>query len=171
MTIRNLIPWKKNDQNIDVPQKQEIDNSLNDFRDQMNMLFDEFFERPFGLSPLFSESYRVDDFSPRLDVSESEGEITIAVELPGINQDDIEIFFENGYLTLRGEKRAEAKESNKHFYRVERKYGSFSRAIPINCEILEEKIQANFQNGLLKITLPKSQASKEKIKRIEVKTN
>jgi HSP20 family protein len=83
MAITDLIPWKKSEPGLTVRRRQEED-SLFDLRSQMNRLFDEFFEQPFGLEPFLCESARMDDFAPRLDISETEKEITISAELPGL---------------------------------------------------------------------------------------
>ena len=151
-------------------QPDREDDALLDIRNQMNNMFDNFFERPFGLSPFFDESALVGGFAPNLDVSETEKEITISAELPGLEPDDIHISLAHNTLTISGEKRAEKEDKGKHFYRVERSYGSFQRTIPLPNEVSEDKIDATFKRGVLKVKLPKSQTTQEKSKRISIKT-
>jgi HSP20 family protein len=170
MAITDLIPWKKDGTTLPVHRKRSEDMLL-DLRSQLNRLFDEFLERPFGLSPFF-EGYRfLGDFVPRLDVSETDKEITISAELPGMEPEDIDISLEQNMLTISGEKQAEEEEKGKRFYRVERSYGSFYRSIPLPAEVDENKIEATFKHGVLKIRMPKTVEAQMKSKRITVKTN
>ena len=92
MAITDLIPWKRDKSDLSV-QRQEEDAIL-DFRNQMNRLFDDFFERPFNLSPFFGETGFTRGFAPQLDVSETDKEIHIAAELPGLEPEDIHISLE-----------------------------------------------------------------------------
>jgi HSP20 family protein len=107
MAITDLIPWKKNESSMPVRPRQEED-SLLDLRSQMNRLFDECFEQPFGLSPFLGESALMEEFAPRLDISETEKEITFSAELPGLEPDDINITLDHNTLTISGEKQANA---------------------------------------------------------------
>lgn len=136
----------------------------------MNRMFDEFFERPFGLSPFFGETTSMGGFAPRLDISETDKEITISAELPGLEPEDINISLARGALTIIGEKRAEKEEKGKRFYRVERSYGSFHRSIALPDEVEDNKIDATFKRGVLKVILPKTQTAQDKNKRISIKT-
>lgn len=136
----------------------------------MNRLFDDFFERPFGLSSYLGESDLMSDFAPRLDISDTDKEISIAAELPGLEPDDIHISLDRNMLTISGEKRAEEEEKDKRFYRVERSYGSFQRSIPLPDEIDEDKIDATFKRGVLKVKLPKTQAAQKRSKHIAIKS-
>lgn len=170
MAITDLIPWKRNETSVPVRRSQEEDQLL-DLRSRMNSLFDDFFERPFGgLSPFFGESSLMGDFAPRLDVSETDQELLISAELPGMEPEDIDISLDRGMLTISGEKRAEKEEKGKRFYRVERSFGSFHRSVPLPDEVDENKVDASFKRGVLKVKLPKTQAAKEKNKRITIKS-
>ena len=169
MAITDLVPWKKNGTSVPVSRRQEEDAFL-DFKRQMNSLFDDFFERPFGLSPFLGETNLMSDFAPRLDISETEKEISISAELPGLEPEDIHISLDHNTLTFSGEKRAEKEEKGKRFHRVERSYGSFHRSIPLPDEVNEDKIDATFKRGVLKVKLPKTQAAQQKSKRITIKS-
>jgi HSP20 family protein len=169
MVITDLIPWKKDESRVPVRRRQQED-SLLDLRSQMNRLFDEFFERPFGISPFFGEAAFVGDFAPRMDVSETDKEITISAELPGLEPEDINITIDRNVLLISGEKHAEKEEKDKRYYRIERSYGSFRRSIPLPSDVDEHEIDATFKRGVLKVKLPKTQAAQEESKRIKIKT-
>lgn len=170
MTIKDLIPWKKNESNVPIHQGKD-DDALLDLRSQMNRLFDDFYKRPFGLNPFFGESGLVGDFAPRLDISETEKDITISAELPGLEPEDINITLDRSALTISGQKRAENEEKGKRFYRVERSYGSFHRSISLPSEVDENKIDATFKRGVLKVKLPKTKAAQKQSKRITINTS
>lgn len=97
-------------------------------------------------------------WTPAVDVRESEKELRLEVELPGINPDEVELTAENGVLTVRGEKRTERKEGDEgsRYHVVERSYGSFMRSFQLPQGLDESKIEADFNNGILTIHLPKA---------------
>ena len=169
MAITDLIPWRRNESSLPIRRRQE-DDSLLDLRSQMNRLFDEFFEQPFGLNPFREEPNLMGDFAPRLDISETGKEIIISAELPGLEPEDINVALDRNTLIISGEKQAEKEEQGKRFYRVERSYGSFHRSIPLPNEVDENRIDATFKRGVLKVKLPKTQTTQEKSKRISIKT-
>lgn len=170
MAITDLIPWKRNESNVPVRHEEEED-ALIDLRSQMNRMFDEFFEKPFGLGSFFGEREFGGTFEPQIDVTETDKALTISSELPGLEPNDIDISLDRDVLTIRGEKRAEKEEKGARHYRLERSYGSFSRSIRLPSEVEAEKIDATFKRGVLKIKLPKTQKSKEQGKHIEVRTS
>jgi HSP20 family protein len=167
MAITDLIPWKKGENEVSIRRRQDEDTLL-DLRSQMNRLFDEFFERPFGLNPFFEETGLMGDFASRLDISETEKEVTVSVELPGMEPEDIHITIDRNVLTINGEKRAEKEEKGKRHYRIERSYGSFHRSIPLPDGVDEDKIDATFKRGVLKVALPKTHATQDHRKRITI---
>lgn len=98
------------------------------------------------------------DLTPRIDVSETEKELVVRVELPGLTEKDIGISITRDVLTISGEKRQEMEQREKGWYRMERQYGSFNRTLPLPYEIEPAKAEARYQNGVLSIKLPKSDA-------------
>lgn len=126
-------------------------------------LFDRFFE-DFGLPALFSEETR---FVPAFDVSETESELIVKAEIPGMDQKDIDISLSRGMLTIKGEKKQEKEDKTEHYHTVERHYGSFSRTMRLPSEVEADKVDATYKDGVLKITLPKTETSKAR--KIEVK--
>jgi HSP20 family protein len=108
------------------------------------------------------------EWSPSLDVSESEDRIVVKAEAPGMDPKKIDISLSNGVLTLKGEKKREREEKNENFHLVERSYGSFSRSVRLPAEVAEDKVKANYKDGILTITLPKTEKAKERAIKIEV---
>jgi len=170
MAITDLIPIKNHQTKLPIRRKQGEDRLL-DFRSQMNRLVDAFFERPFSIDPFFGEFSLSGDFVPRIDVSDTDKEITVRAELPGMEPENIDITLSGNALIIRGEKQAEKEEKGKRYYQIERSYGSFYRSIPLPDEVDENRINATFKNGVVKISLPKTAEAQKKSKRISVKTH
>lgn len=169
MAITDLIPWKRDESRLPVRRRQEEDTFF-DLRSQMNRMFDEFFEQPFGLNSFFGETSMVREFTPSVDVNETDKDIRVIAELPGMEPEDIDISLDRNALRIRGEKRADKEEKGKHYYRVERSYGSFQRVIPLPCEVDEDKIDATYKRGVLKVMLPKAKPAQEISRRITIKS-
>ena len=127
-------------------------------------LFDRFFE-DFELPSPFSEEMT---FRPAFDVSETENELIVKAEVPGMDQKDIDINLSDGLLTIKGEKKHEKKDKNENYHCVERHYGKFSRTMRVPFEVEADKVDASYKDGVLKVTLPKSETAKPK--KIEIKT-
>ncbi len=169
MGMSDLIPWKKEKSDVQIHRKNEED-ALLDIRNQMNRMFDDFFEPPFGLSPFLGMSGTRGDFAPHMDVSETDKEITISAELPGLEPEDIHITLEQDKMTIRGEKKFAKEEKGQHYYQIERSYGSFHRSISLPSEVDEKKIDATFKRGVLKVKLPKTKKAQEERKRITIRS-
>jgi HSP20 family protein len=110
-------------------------------------------------------------FSPQIDVDEDEKQVKIMAELPGLSEGDVEIVYEPGQLILRGEKREEERRDyprGRGRYE-ERRYGAFERRIPLRAEIEEGQIQANFDKGVLTVSLPKSAEARAQARKIPIK--
>ena len=100
---------------------------------------------------------RRDSFVPSIDVSETENQFMITAELPGMKKDDINISLENGRLSISGERSFENEEKGKTYHRVETQYGSFNRSFQLPDNVSEESITATYEDGLLNITIDKSE--------------
>ncbi|RCS54155.1 Hsp20/alpha crystallin family protein [Bremerella cremea] len=107
--------------------------------------------------------------APPVDIKETEENVTVRVDLPGVAADDVEIQLQGNQLTLRGEKQQEGEEKGETCHHSERQSGRFSRTITMPCEVVADKIKATMKNGTLNIVLPKS--SEPRSHRIEVKSN
>ncbi len=130
---------------------------LNMLQDRMNRLFEDASRNWKSDEPASTTTW-----SPAVDIFETESEIVVKAEVPGMERKDITLNLENNVLTLKGERRflKEAKEENYH--RIERSYGGFSRAFSIPATVDEEKIRADYQDGVLKIVLPKKEQLRPK---------
>ncbi|MBW2020913.1 MAG: Hsp20/alpha crystallin family protein [Deltaproteobacteria bacterium] len=126
--------------------------------------FDRFFE-DFGLPSLFPEER---EWVPAFDVSETDKELIVRAELPGMDKKDINITLSDGILTIKGDKKHEKKEENENYHCIERHYGAFSRTMRLPCEVKADKVDATYKDGVLRITLPKSETAKPK--KIEIKS-
>lgn len=128
----------------------------------MDRLWDSFFER---------RPARVEEaveWLPTLDVSETKNDYVIKAELPGIDPKDIDISLTNDLLTIKGEKKQEKEEKEENYHLIERSYGSFTRSIRLPGQVQSNKINASFKNGVLKVTLPKTEEAKKKEIKIKV---
>jgi HSP20 family protein len=106
-------------------------------------------------------------WAPALDISERKDAYLVAVELPGLKPEDLDITMEDGLLTIQGERHFAHDSSEQQFHRVERRYGAFRRSITLPAHVLAEEIQASFEDGVLQILVPK--AEEAKAKRIQVR--
>jgi HSP20 family protein len=104
---------------------------------------------------------------PSLDVSETNNEVCVKVDLPGMKSDEIEISLDANILTISGERSEEKEEKGRTFHRVERKSGKFSRSVSLPCSVEDDSVMADYKNGTLTVTLPKSETAKTR--KIKVK--
>jgi HSP20 family protein len=130
-----------------------------ELRKEIDRLFNEFFNRP-----VLPEKFEWFEWTPAVDVSETEDSIVVKADLPGVKPEEIEINLSDNILTIRGEKKREEEEKKENFYRVERYYGSFMRAIQLPTEVDVEKVKATYKDGVLKVVLPKKVEPKKSIK-------
>lgn len=136
---------------------------IHSFQKEMNRLFHDFFEvSPFGI--------RDSGVFPEIDVKETERDIKVSAELPGLEEKDVEVLLTADALTIKGEKKEEKEDKGQSYYRSERRYGSFSRVIPLASGIEPDKAEARFKNGVLLITIPKTEKAKADIKKIPIKS-
>lgn len=129
------------------------------------------FNRIFGRLPARREGDReamtVADWVPTVDITEDDKEYLIKAEIPEVDKKDVKVTVQDGVLTLTGERKQEREEKGKKFHRIERSYGSFVRSFTLPDDVSEEKLKAEFKDGMLLVHLPK--AEKPKPKAIEVK--
>ena len=126
-------------------------------QDRMNRMFDDA-----GRGWRNEEPAATTRWSPSVDIFETEGEIVVKAELPGMKREDITLHLENNVLTLRGERKFEKETKEENYHRIERSYGNFSRSFSIPATVDEEKIRADYKDGVLKIALPKKEQAKPK---------
>jgi HSP20 family protein len=129
--------------------------------------FDSIFDDFFGNTWLDRSDYSY--WNPAVDVIEEEKKYVVNMDLPGLTKDDVKITVENDTLRISGEKKHENEEKKKNYHRCERYYGKFERSFNLGTEINNEKIEANFKDGVLHINLPKSESAKPKTIDVNVK--
>src|SRR5215470_16487734 len=122
---------------------------------QLNRVFGEFFGRP-------SQESNLTTWAPAVDIIENEQELVVKADLPDIDPKELDIRVENNILTIRGERKFENKVTESNYLRVERSYGSFARSFALASTVNAEAIQADYQNGVLALTIPKREEAKPK---------
>jgi len=137
----------------------------------MGLEFDRLFDDFFGRSLLGSSLGETGGVhSPRIDVKETKGALKISAEMPGIDEKDIDISVHDGMLTISGEKKVVKEDDELGYHRVERSYGCFMRDIPLSDMVDTGKIEAKFKNGVLTLTLPKTEKAIKERKKIAIST-
>jgi HSP20 family protein len=168
MSVRDLIPWGRSNGNQlpSVFRDDDRDPFLSLHR-EVNRLFDDVFR---GFDSRLPAASRFSSFGgggwPNVEVSDSENEIRVTAEVPGLEEKDIEVLLDDGVLTLKGEKRSETEDKDRQF--SERFYGRFERRIPLGYEVEDDKASADFKNGVLTVALPKTERAQAKAKRIVI---
>lgn len=165
MSVRDLVPWSRgNNQAPSLYRSEEMDPFMALHRN-VNRLFDDVF-RGFEVPSPFGRAGHGNGYWPSVEISENEKEIRVMAEIPGLEEKDVEVLLEDGVLTLRGEKKSETEDAGRQF--SERTYGRFERRLALGREIDEDKVTADFRNGVLAVTLPKSGKARSNAKRIAI---
>ena len=166
MAIRDLIPWSRTAPRTDASTGAiavgQPTNPLVEFRQQIDRLFDDFLSFP-ALGGGWRSSLPT---WPSVEVKENEDSVTVTAELAGLSEKDVEVSVEDGVLSLRGEKRNTSEDKDKGW--SERYYGRFERSILLPDGADEEKCEAHFNDGVLTVTMPKSE-TKKKSRRIPIR--
>jgi len=135
---------------------------LRNLQEEVNRLFTGNVARSFD-----DEGIARGSWSPSVDIYENKEQIVLEAELPGMNREDFDLSVENNVITLRGERRFEKKDDADNYHRVERAYGSFTRSFTLPNTVTAEGANADYRNGVLRVTLPKREETKAR--RIEIK--
>ncbi|MGE5613570.1 MAG: Hsp20/alpha crystallin family protein [Bacillota bacterium] len=106
--------------------------------------------------------------SPRVDVYQTENDVVVKAEIPGVSKEDLKLFIDDDSVRISGQTKKEKEFSDENVYRSERYYGSFSRTIPLPVEVKSENARAEYKDGILSITVPKSEPSKAKGRKIDI---
>jgi HSP20 family protein len=131
---------------------------VNSFNNTLNRLFQSNLDVNRGSDELLTSG----TFVPAVDIYENEHNITLKLEVPGVNQNDIDVRLENNTLTVRGERKFETEEKEENFHRIERRYGSFSRSFTLPSSVDPENVKAEYKDGVLNIELAKRAEAKPK---------
>ena len=169
MASRSLMPFSRN---MPMSRWGEDTDPFLQMRREMNRLFDDAFSG-FGLPSLFGPPLRQLAMAPKIDVSETDNEIQVTAEMPGIDQNDVQVLLEDDRLIIRGEKKEEREEDDKdrNYHVRERVQGAFSRTLPLPFAPNPNQVKAEFKDGVMTITIPKPQEVKQKQHRIDVQKN
>ncbi len=132
-------------------------------QDQMNRLFGDVFERA-------GEESSLTAWAPSVDIYETEHELVVKADLPEVDPKDLDIRVENNILTIRGERKFEKKVSEENYLRVERAYGSFARSFTLANTVNSDAIKADYQNGVLTLSIPKREEAKPKQIKVNVES-
>lgn len=138
-----------------------------EFANVENRSFSKFLDRFFNES-VVSANKSIESFSPQVDVAEDKKEYELSFAVPGMKKSDFNIDLSEGKITISGERKFESKKEDKNYHAVETKYGAFSRSFYLPDNIVEDKVEATYQDGILKVTIPKDE-KKELRKTIQIK--
>jgi HSP20 family protein len=161
MAIRDLIPWNNRGRDVNV-RRGDDGNPFLSLHREMNRLFDDAF-RNFDLAPFGNVGRQMG--WPNIEVSETDKEVKVTAELPGLEEKDVQVELSNGVLAIAGEKKTETVDKERQY--SERYYGRFERRIPVD-DVDEDNVNASFKNGVLTVTLAKSPAAQQRVKRIAI---
>ena len=162
MAINDLIPWNNGGREVGIHRGTDV-NPFFTLHREMNRMFDDIF-RGFDLAP-FGPARALNGLGwPQIDIDETDKEVRITAELPGLEEKDVSLEIANGILAISGEKKSESEDKSRRF--SERYYGRFERRIPLQ-DVDEDKTSATFKNGILTITVPKS-AEANNVRRISI---
>jgi HSP20 family protein len=141
------------------------------FHQEIDRMFDNFLSTwsSFGMDRRYEPLMAEDMLKPSLDLSVTDKEYAINVEIPGVDEKDVKLELANDTLTIRGEKKQEQEEKDKNYYRMERSYGSFQRVLSLPDDADQDSIKAKFKNGVLKVTMHRKALPHADVKRIEVR--
>lgn len=148
----SLIPWR-NKRNELAAREPADAYPLGRLRSEIDRLFDRFFTDPFGSMDAFFTP--LGEWAPSIDVAESEQEITVRAEIPGVDPKDLDIQLTENVLTLRGEKKEMTERKGDNYYHGERRFGTFQRVICLPVDVDPEKVSAEHANGVVTIRLAK----------------
>lgn len=166
MAIRDLIPWSRQENrlptSVSAEQRDRDEHPVQSRHREMNRLFGDVF-RGFGVPPLAGGRCLA---WPHVELAETDNDIRVVAELPGLDEKDVDISLEEGVLTLRGEKLSEVGDKDRGY--SERSYGRFERRIGLPKGIDRDRANATFRNGVLAVTLPKTEAANENVRRIPI---
>ncbi|HEY0330182.1 MAG TPA: Hsp20/alpha crystallin family protein [Rhodopseudomonas sp.] len=164
MNVRDIIPWTRGNAQPLARYEGETSPFLSLHR-EVNRLFDDAF-RGFDVPAAFARLAPLGGGWPKLEISDTDKELKITADVPGLEEKDIEVLLDDGALTLRGEKTSETNDKERQF--SERFYGRFERRIPLDYEVAEDKVTAAFKNGVLTVTLPKTERAATRSKKIAI---
>lgn len=171
MALGEMVPWRWGSLRRSGRDEKAVEGfrgEIASLHREMDRLFESLWNDGFS-SSLLSRDWPLTDVMPQLDVTEDDKSFSIKVDLPGMDEKDVDVTLSDRLITIRGKKEEDEETREKDYYRRERTYGSFRRSIEIPAAVDASKIDASFRKGVLTINLPKTREAQEKVKHIEVK--
>ena len=168
MSVRDLIPWGRPGNQAPTVFRDEDRSPFLSLHREVNRLFDDVFRSFDGRLPAFGSLSSFGPSWPSVEIAETDKEIKVTAEIPGLEEKDIEVLLNEGVLTLKGEKRSETDDKDRQF--SERFYGHFERRISLDADVEEDKVDARFKNGVLSIVLPKTAKAQSQTRRIAIRS-
>ncbi len=165
MNLGSLIPWRDKTQ-VDAHPGMYSD-PLTSFRREVDRMFDDFFSSADHGVQAWNAGWQA--MAPRIDISDSDRELVITAEMPGLDERDFEVTLAGDLLTIKGEKKTESEDCNGNAYYVERRFGSFSRSVRLPFEAGDQQIEAGYDRGILTVRVPKPPEAQRHVRRIDVK--
>lgn len=169
MAINNLLTKFRGRNDVPV-HRGELD-PFRGFQGEMNRLFDDFFEGFSMMPSLYGAEGQSAMFSPGVDLSETDKDVVITVELPGMDKNDVSVEMDDEAITISGEKKEEREDKNRNWHFREQSYGKFRRVLPLPAAVNGDKAKASFKKGLLTVTVPKKEEAKVNRKTIDISTD
>jgi HSP20 family protein len=187
MDMKKLAPWnwfRKEHENaaITVPVKQsgkpstdlQQDHPLKRFHQEIDRMFEDAF-KGFGIGTMFGGNQWPETeqgmFKPRLDLGATQDTYTITVEIPGVDEKDLRVDIANDTLTIQGEKKQRKEEKERHYYRLERSYGSFQRILSLPEDADQDNVTASFKKGILQVQIPRKSLPAPEVKQVDIQSN
>ena len=167
MNMRSVIPWRNKTPSFPATRGFGED-VFSQFRQEFDRMFDDFF-RTTGLPSQFSANDGGFGISPVIDYSETDKDVVINAELPGVSEKDLDVSIVGDLLTIKGEKKHEKDEEEGESRYVERRYGAFSRTVRLPFDAGDQDVEARMNNGILTVRVPKPAELQREARRIEVK--
>lgn len=166
MSLGSLIPWRDKEQ---APARSEdFYDPFGSFRRHVDRMFDDLLTGSLARFPGFD---RLSAFGPSVDVEDTDKELVVTAELPGLDDKDFEVTITGDVLTIQGEKKVENENHNGGAHYVERRYGAFPRSLRLPFEASNEKVEATYDKGILTVRVPKPLEAQRPVRRVEVKAS
>ena len=174
-SLKKWLPFKRGKEMEPAKGEASVVHPMIEMRSRMDRLFEEMMEKPF--SGFFGGwdfdrwygDFSPEIFEPKIDIADEKKFVCVTAELPGMDKEDIHLTVEENHLRIRGEKKTEMKKEEEGFYRAERFFGAFERAIPLPVDVDPDRAEARFEKGVLTVRLPKIEPASEP-KKVEVQS-
>lgn len=176
MDVKKLVHWnwfnkEEDDAETGAPAKRRMLDPLDQFHREIDRMFDRAFGQEFSTGIKSKKGLMSDILKPSLDLSSTDKQYLVTVEIPGVDEKDIKLEIVKDALVISGEKKQEDETRNDSFYRMERSYGSFQRVLTLPDDADRDKVTAEFKKGVLTVTIPRTDQPKQEAQKIDIKAS